>query len=93
MLLLPLPHCCSLRFAYPNYEVAIGMNEEYDPKMTLMSGIQIKKTAVLAKCSKYHNKIITIMCLLNFGYKQLLSRQTVTPNWVKVANFTPFHWR
>ena len=57
------------RFAYPNYEVAIGMNEEYDPKMTLMSGIQIKKTAVLAKCSKYHNKIITIMCLLNFGYK------------------------
>ena len=45
------------------------MNEEYDPKMTLMSGIQIKKTAVLANCSKYHNKIITIMCLLNFGYK------------------------
>ena len=69
MLLLPLPHCCCLRFAYPNYEVAIGMNEEYDPKMTLISGIQIKKTAVLAKCSKYHNKIITIMCLLNFGYK------------------------
>ena len=43
MLLLPLPHCCCVRFAYPNYEVAIGMNEAYDPKMTLMSGIQIKK--------------------------------------------------
>ena len=41
MLLLPFPHCCCVRFAYPNYEVAIGMNEEYDPKMTLMSGIQI----------------------------------------------------
>ena len=43
MLLLPLPHCCCVRFAYPNYEIAIGMNEAYDPKMTLMSGIQIKK--------------------------------------------------
>ena len=59
MLLLPLPRCCCVRFAYPNYEV----------KITLMSEIQIKKTAVLAKCSKYHNKIITIMYLLNFGYK------------------------
>ena len=69
MFLLHLPHCCCVRFAYPNYEVAIGMNEEYDPNRILMSGIQIKKTAVLPKCGKYHNKIITIMYLLNFGYK------------------------
>ena len=65
MFLLHLPHCCCVSY----YVVAIGVNEEYDPKRILMSGIQIKKTAVLAKCSKYHYKIITILYLLKFGYK------------------------